>query len=299
MTLRVAIVGPGRVGQAFGRRLNQPRVALLGFVGRTTAAAAAAATWCGAGRAMTLAELGAAHVVMFTVGDADLPATVAAALAAAPPRPCSLWLHTSGRCGLEVFAAAVPRGIRCGALHPVAPFPDAATGERTMQGAPAVLLSDGRSERLLVRLCELLGLAPVLSRGGDRVLYHAACVLAANGLTVLRGLVDDVFAAAGGLSRPDAGRLAAALMAAALRTSGELGAAAALSGPVLRGDAATLRAHLQALGEAVPAATPSYLALMGGAVDLAVVRGLDPVAVAALRRALLSDASCVRPLGGD
>lgn len=299
MTLRVAIVGPGRVGRAFGRRLVQPRVDLLGFVGRTAAAATAAATWCGAGRALQLAELGAAHVVMFTVGDADLPGTVAAALAAAPPRPCALWLHTSGRCGLEVFAAAVPRGIRCGALHPVAPFPDAATGLTTMQGAPAVLLGDARSERLLLRLCELLGLVPVLSRGGDRVLYHAACVLAANGLTVLRGLVDDVFAAAGGLSRPDAGRLAFALMGAALRTSSEQGAAAALSGPVLRGDAATLRAHLQALGGAVPAAIPSYLALMRGAVDLAVARGLDASAAAALRSALLPGAACVRAPDGD
>ena len=284
--LRVAIVGPGRVGRAFGRRLVGPRVLLLGFVGRSHATAQAACAWAGAGRVLALADLAQAHVVVFAVGDGELVAAIAAALAAIPPRPCSLWLHTSGRFGLEVFDAAQRSGVRRGALHPVAPFPDAATGARNMVGAPAVWLGDPRSERLLVRLAGLLGLVPLQDRGGDRVLYHTACVLAANGLTALRSQVDMVFAAAGGLDRNDALRLADALMGSALRSCQELGPAAALSGPVLRGDAATVVAHLHALAGGAPEVQPSYVALMHAALALAVERGLPYAAAWAVRDAL-------------
>jgi len=127
---------------------------------------------------------------------------------------------------------------------------------------------------------------PVIDRGSDRVLYHAACALAANGLVVLRFFVDAVFAAAGGLAPKDARLLADALMATALRSSSELGAAAALSGPVRRGDAATVHDHLAALQVHVPGALEAYRALMLGAVVLAESRGLPAAAAAALRDTL-------------
>jgi len=287
VALRVAIVGPGRVGRAFGRRLARQRATLLGFVGRQQASAAAAVAGCGAGRALSLADLAAAHCVVFAVGDGELRDCVAAAAAAtaAAGRP-GLWLHTSGRFGLEVFAGLARPGLRFGALHPVAPFPDEGTGERAMAGAPAVLLGGPDGLPLLRRLARLLGLVPIAAGPGDRLLYHAACALAANGLTALRALVDELLAAAGGLAPADAANVAAALLQGALRGSAELGPAAALSGPVRRGDAGTVAAHLGALAAAAPHAVPAYRALMRAALDLAVGRGLGAAAAAAVARAL-------------
>lgn len=285
--LRIAIVGPGRVGRAFGRRLSRQRVRLLGFVGRDAAAGVAAAAWCGAGRGLQMAELGTAHVVVFAVGDGELAAAVAAAATAnAGARQATLWLHTSGRHGLEVFAAAGHPRRRFGALHPVAPFPDAETGCRTMTGAPAVLLGGAEVESLLVRLSGLLGLEPIPAGAGDRVLYHAACALAANGLTALRALVDGLFAAAGGLAPAASARLAGALMANALRACDALGPGAALSGPVRRGDAATVAAHLASIGAAAPETGPAYRALMRAALALAEAQGLPAERAAAVRAAL-------------
>lgn len=65
--------------------------------------------------------------------------------------------------------------VRLGALHPVAPFPDAASGMPKLAGRPALLLGDARARRLLERLAVLLGMQPMHSSGGDRLLYHAAC----------------------------------------------------------------------------------------------------------------------------
>lgn len=295
MSMRIAIVGPGRVGRAFGRRLAaQRRATLLGFVGRTPAAAADAAVFCGAGRALALTDLDEAHVVVFAVPDPELAGCIAAALAAGAGRPCALWLHTSGCHGLDVFDAAAVRGLRPGALHPVAPFPDPVAGAAAMEGAPAVLLGGPRSLRLLTRLAQWLGLVPVIGSAGDRAAYHAACALAANGLTALHGLVDALFRASGCVAGADAATITSALMASALQASRELGPGPALSGPVRRGDAATVAAHVGAVARVHPAASAAYAALMHAALDLAVAQGLGAGAAAAVENALAAAAPAGR-----
>lgn len=264
------------------RRLVTAGANVLGFVGRSPHGTAAAIAFAGAGRVLAPADAAAAHVVVFAVGDGDLHGAIAATVAAAPARACSLWLHTSGRFGLDVFAAAGP-GIRRGAIHPAAPLPDAAAGARALAGAPALVEGEPRAMRLLHRVCAMVGLVPIDTTGVDRVRYHAACALAANGLTALRAIVDRAFAAAGVTPAEAARVFADALMAAALRTSSELGPGRALSGPVRRGDAATVAAHVAALA-AVPDAVAAYRSLMLHALRLSA--DLPPAAVAAVARAL-------------
>lgn len=282
MSLRLAIVGPGRVGQALARRfVRHPRVHWLGFVGREAARTAAALARVGGGEVLAPRDLQRAHVVVFAVGDGQLASAITTCAAAAP-RPCSLWLHTSGRFGPEVFGA-VP-GVRAGALHPVAPFPDPAHGDVVLAGAPAVIDGDERSLPLLARLCAWLELQPLRWPGGDRQLYHAACALAANGATALWAEAEAAFAACG-LPQGVRSTLVAALIGAAADACRERGPLAALSGPVRRGDAATVAAHLQALAGA-PSALPSYVVLMQAALRLATAAGLPPAAAAAVEAAL-------------
>lgn len=285
MAVRVVIVGPGRVGAACGRRLHESGFEIVGFIGRQRAGAERAVAFAGAGRVLEPGDHVEGHVVLVAVGDPDLETTVVGLTAAAPPRSCSLWVHTSGSHDLAVLAPASAGGARRGALHPVAPFPDAEAGYRAMAGQPAVITGDPAAMELLEKLAHGLAMTPVVMAGNAeaRALYHAGCALAANGLVALRGLVDTVLGAAGGLAPADADRIATALMTMALAGTNELGAAAALSGPVRRGDHATVARHLEALGRQVPAAVPGYRALMVAAIDLAVERGLDAQSAARLR----------------
>ncbi len=274
MSLRIAIVGPGRVGRALARRWCDHGEHIVGFVGRDRAGGETAAAWLGAGRALAWRDLASAHVVVFATGDDDLTAAIAAALAAAPPRRCSLWLHTSGRHDLTVFAAAVQAGARCGSLHPVAPFPDADRGAVHLPGAPAVLAAGARSERLLQRLAAALGCVPIAAAEGDRALYHAACALAANGLCALFAEADATLAASGGLAAADRPFVLGALLQNALAACRDLGPVRALTGPVRRGDAATVAAHVAALAPIAPTVLPTYRALMQRALLLAADAGL-------------------------
>lgn len=297
MVLRIAIVGPGRVGIAFARRFVRAGVEVLGFVGRDRARTESRIGELGADRAnlkvLTWLDVHSAHVVIFAVGDEELPAAIESA-ACVGGRPCSLWLHTSGRHGLEVFAKARPLGVRVGALHPLLPFGSVQT--QSMQGALALLLGEPRSMRLLHRLCQQLELqAIVCAVGGaselssmelssmehlsiehNRPLYHAACALAANGATALFGLASELLLRAGGIAKQDGDRIVASLMLAAVASSEQHGAGPALSGPVRRGDAETVTAHLAALNAAAKTAVPAYVALMNGALLLARDQGLAP-----------------------
>lgn len=290
MPIRVAIVGPGRVGKALGRRMREAGVEVLGFVGRSEASAAEACSFLGSGRPLALAELSLAHVVMFSVSDPALADAVRAAVAAAAPRSCSLWIHTSARHDLAVFEPLATKGVRIGALHPVAPFPDAATGCALLDGKPALLVADPRGRRLLGALTQRLGMRPLWCQpGGSRELYHAACAMAANGLTALRATVDATFAHSGCLSPQDAAVAADALMRAALDLCASRGPVAALSGPVVRGDAVTLRAHRAALRAVDPTIDATYAALMAACVPLARDRGLAEARIAEALRALLPE----------
>ena len=287
MPIRVAIVGPGRVGMALGRRFAAAGVRVLGYVGRSEASAQRACEFVGEGRPLALAELAAAHVVMFCVSDPSLRDAVSAAVAAAQPRSCSLWIHTSARFDLAVFEPLATKGVRIGALHPIAPFPDAESGASSLLGKPALLIADPRARRLLATLVDRLGMRAMWCQpGGDPLIYHAACALAANGLTALRAAVDAAFAHSNRLSSEDAGVAADALMRAALDACLALGPQNALSGPVLRGDAETLRLHRKALRLEDPAIDAVYAAVMTAAIPLARARGLGGDALVAVEGAL-------------
>lgn len=277
MALRIAIVGPGRVGTAFARRFVQAGACFVGFVGRDPAATTKQVEVVGAGEVLDWPELQNVHVVVFAVGDGDLAKAVEQA-ASIGGRACRLWLHTSGRHGLELFAAADPLGVRTGSLHPLLPF---SGSNVNMSGAPAVAAGEPRSMRLLKRLGAMLQLQVIEWRGRDgdkqnRTLYHAGCALAANGATALFGVAADLIRGAGGLDSRDADVIVAALMNAAVRAASEQGAARALSGPVRRGDAETVALHLSALQDQVPMATATYVALMQQALLLARDQGLAP-----------------------
>ena len=246
----LTIVGPGRMAQALGRRLAEGGATITGFLGRTIQAAADAVGFCGAGRVLDAADLARAEAVLLAVQDDQL-ARVVAELAPCARTDNALWFHCSGSFDLDILAPLAERGARVGSLHPLCPAPAPDVGYANLPGKPALLQvapGDRATAETLVAFAETAGLRPIVTTGGNRLLYHAACVLAANGLTALYSVVEDLLAAA----LPDADDatargLAAPLMGAALDASAAHGPAAALSGPVPRGDVDLVRRQLAAL----------------------------------------------------
>jgi predicted short-subunit dehydrogenase-like oxidoreductase (DUF2520 family) len=227
MLTNLAIVGRGRLGRTLSSALAEAGIAASGPHPRG---------FDGAG----------ADIALLCVPDAEI-ATAAAAIA---PRDGLLVGHCSGATGLEVLAPHEAFG-----WHPLM------TG--TAAGAAfagAGCATAGCTERALACARELattLGLRPVAVAGEDRAAYHAAAAMASNYLVALECAAERL-AATAGITRAD--------LAPLVRASADNWArdgAAALTGPIARGDEATVAAHREAIAERAPDLLELYDALAG------------------------------------
>jgi predicted short-subunit dehydrogenase-like oxidoreductase (DUF2520 family) len=272
--LAVGVIGAGKAGTALG--------AALARAGHDVVAASAVSD-ASVDRARTvfpravIAEpvqvLRHADLVLLTVPDDVLPGLVAGLAATEAPVEGRLLVHASGRHGLAVLEAAARRGGLPLALHPVMTFTGRSDDVDRLSGtcfgvtAPEVLRP--AAEALVIEM----GGEPVFISEENRDLYHAALAGAANHLVTLVAQATDLLRAAG---VTDPARLLGPLLGASLDNALLLGDAG-LTGPVARGDAETVAAHLAALGataSASPPAVAAYIAMARLTADRALASGL-------------------------
>ena len=263
----VALIGPGRAGTTIALGLMDQGWTVVGVAGRapdapsTTSAAA-----CLASRPALVSEVarGAALVLIATPDRA-----IEQVLLAAEPaiEPGALVVHLAGSRGVDVFAPllAVRTGVRVGAMHPLQSFPSTTAGLERLEGAWAAVAGDPA----VADIARSLGLRPFELADSDRGRYHAAAVIASNHLVALVGQVERL---ATSCAVPF--EAFAPLVAASVQNSFALGPAEALTGPVARGDLATVEQHLRDLD---PADRDAYRALAREAARLTGRRdtGLD------------------------
>lgn len=173
--------------------------------------------------------------------------------------------HVSGGSGAAILEPVWAKGALTAAIHPVMTFiGDSLAEVRRMVGARfAVTGSSETANAHADRVVQLLGGVAIAVREDHRALYHAALCHAANHLvTLLSGSAHMLSAA--GVEEPQA--LLGPLVRAALENSLAQGFAA-LSGPLLRGDDATIRNHLAALNDYCPEISPAYRAMAIATLD--------------------------------
>jgi predicted short-subunit dehydrogenase-like oxidoreductase (DUF2520 family) len=166
-------------------------------------------------------------------------AVLAEAAGAIRPRPDVVVAHLSGSLGLAPLAGHARRAV----VHPLVALPDAERGAARLPGAWFGLAAGG--DPLGAEVVSALGGRAVTVAEDDWSRYHAAAAMAANHLVALLGQVERV---AGTIGVPLEAYLD--LARGSLDDVAALGPAAALTGPVRRGDRATVERHLAALPEA-------------------------------------------------
>jgi predicted short-subunit dehydrogenase-like oxidoreductase (DUF2520 family) len=217
----IAIVGAGRLGTALAAALGAPSP-----LGRGADARGAA-------------------VVLLTVPDAE----IAAASAAVGHGP--LVGHCSGATGLDALAPH-----EAFSLHPLMTVPAGAPPD-VLRGAGCAV--DGSTPRALAAaeaLADRLGMRATRVAGADRAAYHAAASIASNFLVTLEGAAERL-AATAGVERA----LLAPLVRATVENWAARGAEDALTGPIARGDEATVARQRAAVEERAPDLLPLFDAL--------------------------------------
>ncbi len=218
----MGVVGPGRVGTALARALRDAGVEVEGPMGRGERPAGC-------------------HAIVLCVPDAEIAAAAEVVTGAAP-----LVGHTSGATPLSALAHA---GVPAFGLHPLQSF--AHPGVSFAGAGAAVAGTSPEALAFATALAERLGMTPFEIDDEGRAAYHAAASMASNFLVTLQAAAERV-AAGAGLDAEDARALLMPLVRQTVENVAALGPEEALTGPIARGDEATVEAQRAAVAEAAP-----------------------------------------------
>jgi predicted short-subunit dehydrogenase-like oxidoreductase (DUF2520 family) len=272
--LAVGIIGAGKAGTALGVALARAGHQVVAASAVSDASLRRAqANFPGAAITDPGQVLRHADLALLTVPDDALPGLIVGLAATGAPLEGRMLAHASGRYGVTVLDPAVRQGALPLALHPVMTFTGRSDDVDRLNGtcfgvtAPEVLRP--AAEALVIEM----GGEPVFIPEEHRDLYHAALASAANHLITLVTQAADLLRTAG-VAQP--ARLLGPLLSASLDNALRFGDAG-LTGPVARGDATTVAAHVTAL-EAAPAASAAavaaYVAMARLTADRALAAGL-------------------------
>ncbi|TQK52722.1 putative short-subunit dehydrogenase-like oxidoreductase (DUF2520 family) [Streptomyces sp. SLBN-118] len=269
--LSVGVVGAGRVGPALAASLQLAGHRPVAVSGVSEASVRRAAALLPDVPLVTPADvLALADLVLLTVPDDALPALVEGLVETGAVRPGQLLVHTSGRYGTRVLDPARRAGGLPLALHPAMTFTGTSVDVQRLAGCSFGVTAPDELRLAAEALVIEMGGEPEWIEEGNRPLYHAALALGANHLVTLVAQSMELLRKAG-VTAPD--RMLGPLLGAALDNALRSGDAA-LTGPVARGDAGTVAAHVAELRKHAPGSVAGYLAMARTTADRALAHGL-------------------------
>jgi len=268
--LKVGVVGAGRVGAVLAAALRRAGHEIVAAAGESDASRSRIAALLPGVPVLKPTDVArASDLLLLTVPDDMLDNVVSTMSGAGAIREGQYVAHTSGRHGLAVLEPARLLGARVLAVHPAMTFTGTGVDLDRLPGTVFGLTAGDAERDLAGSLVADLGGRPTWVPEDMRTLYHAGLAHGANHLVTLVTQAMEILSASGvtdpaGTLRP--------LLAAALDNALEHGDAA-LTGPIVRGDVGTVRAHLADLQAKAPQSVPSYVALGRATLDRAVTDG--------------------------
>jgi predicted short-subunit dehydrogenase-like oxidoreductase (DUF2520 family) len=274
-TARVFVIGAGKAGRALAHAMQIGGIGVVGLHGRRPAEGTTWGEWP--------ESLVRATVVLVTVRDAELDGVLRELLGAGLEKG-TVVLHASGTAEPPALDLLRAQGHSGGTFHPLLPLTDPTRAAEQLHRAWIGIDGDARARAVSRELAAAIGARVVEIPNGAKARYHAAAVLVSNFPIVLFALATRVLASTG-VSDEAASGAAGTLLTAAVENARALAPSAALTGPVARGDVATVRAHLAALAE-MPDVLEVYRVLSREAIPLAEKAGADRSRLDELRRIL-------------
>ena len=295
--LGIGIIGAGKVGSVLGAALRSAGHAVVGVSAVSEASRERAENLLPGVPVLEIPQiLERAELVLLAVPDDALPPLVEGLAQLGAWQAGQLVVHTSGRYGTEVLRPARAAGAIPLAIHPAMTFtglsldlgrlPDSMFGIT----APAAVLPIAQA--LVVEM----GAEPAVIEEESRALYHAALAHASNHLVTITAQSAQLLA---DLGVQHADRMLGPLMKASLENALSAGESA-LTGPVARGDAGTVRAHRAALeSHDAPDTRQAYLGMARATALRALERGVLSPAQGEAILAALADGPADGPPDGS
>ncbi|MFP3976249.1 MAG: Rossmann-like and DUF2520 domain-containing protein [Chloroflexota bacterium] len=195
-------------------------------------------------------------------------------------------VHCSGADSVDILQKAKDDGADVGAFHPLQTFASVTHAIDNLPGSTFALEAEGKLLDELKGMAEALDGSWVVLGPGDKVLYHAAAVIACNYMVTLANMAGELWQAFGSSSQ-EAVKALMPLIRGTVNNLENVGLPDCLTGPIARGDLGTVRKHLDALGKRAPTVASTYRDLGLQTIPIALAKGkIDEERAEDLRRLL-------------
>ena len=280
----IGLIGPGRAGVGLALALAQAgySVRLHGRNKKSVPAPLTITVGDGGKPPPWIADV---DTVILTVRD-DAITPLAASLAKARAiTERHVVLHLSGVQGQEALGPLVTTRAALGSFHPLQTIVEPELTPGRLKGAWAAVEGMPRAIEAGERIAQDLGMRPFRIATKSKAIYHAGAVFASNYLVVVEAVAQRLLRHAG-LSDADAWAALRPLVEGTFENLSRHEPREALTGPLVRGDTATIVRHLESL--AVDDAK-LYRALGRAALELAQKTGMDEQTAEKVAEALAID----------
>ncbi|MFH1003781.1 MAG: DUF2520 domain-containing protein [Chloroflexota bacterium] len=267
--LKLGFIGAGTVGTALAAKLNGQEYAVVAASSRTGGSARKLAEMipgCQARDNQGVAD--AAELVFITTPD-DVIARVAAGVRWHPGQSV---VHCSGAASTDILEPAREQGAGVGTIHPLQTFASVTEAMTNLPGSTFALEGEAPLLTTLQGLAGHLQGSWIELKSSDKVLYHAAAVMACNYLVTLVKLATDLWQTFN-VPPETATRALLPLLRGTLHNITTVGIPGCLTGPIARGDTGTIGKHLAALDKAAPQVAATYRELGRQTVPVALAKG--------------------------
>ena len=273
MKARCAVVGCGRVGISLVYHLNRLGYLICGVASRSEGSAKLASEVAGGVPFTTKAQevTREADVVFITTPDDAISETAEAIFEAGGFSEKSVVLHCSGSLPSTIMEKIKESGALIGSMHPLQSFAGVDTNalsNNPFDGIIASVEGDDKAVSLALEISKDLGARGLTIETHAKTMYHAAAVVASNCFVTVQDMAWK-FIADAGVSEKDAWSVLGPLIEGTMANIKRVGPVEALTGPIARGDVATINAHLEKISEMQPELEPLYKALCLHTVDVA------------------------------
>ncbi len=267
--LKLGFIGAGTVGTALAARLNSKGYQVVAISSRSSSSAKNLAQTVGGCPVLNNQGVADTAELIFITTPDDVIASVASQIQWHSGQSV---VHCSGADSTASLAPAKELGAHVGVIHPLQTF---ASVKEAMENMPGSTFALEAEEPLLTTL---KGIATALNgnwielKASDKVTYHVAAVIACNYLVTLVKLATDLWQTFN-VPPEQATRALLPLLRGTIHNIDTVGIPQCLTGPIARGDAGTIRKHLDTLEKVAPAVLSTYRELGLQTIPIALAKG--------------------------
>ncbi|MBI2980088.1 MAG: DUF2520 domain-containing protein [Chloroflexi bacterium] len=268
--LKLGFIGACTVGTALSVRLSEQGYPVVAVSSRSQTSSEKLARLISGCHAVSNNQVVAdqAELIFITTPD-DAIARVAAEIQWHPGQSV---VHCSGAASTDILESARKSGAQVGAFHPLQTF---ASVSQAMDNLPGSTFAVEAEEPLLTTLKDMataLAGNSIELKASDKVLYHAAAVIACNYMVTLIKLATDLWQTFNIPTQP-ATKALMPLLRGTLNNIDNVGIPQCLTGPIARGDTGTIKKHLEALQKKSPVLLSTYRELGLQTIPIALAKG--------------------------